>query len=388
MLTIAKTLNNAFMALGMGLSSIGVMGSSIINYPTSTNGNLNVKGVVTKRFSGSLTLPIFFYTGVDYDSPIEEVLYIIADSSLGSFDYGGSLDLQADNLLTKTFPVTTSMQESTPYLSNFSFLGLYSGNPSSYRKYIFDFQNCYLTSSLTAFSNYSFAVDCKLEKTLSSSGNSARFNCLLKLTAIELGSAQSDWITDNLAYSISASMPVVDFSSAAYGGDFSCRRVGTVREQNYISGAYGGSESNYANTDSSVLLDCFKQVSIASISDSTNVFVYMPITINFEFSQVVSISDNDSYLKGYNQGKTDGYNIGYKDGENVGYNNGKSEVVDDALEETGFLGLFNAVLGAPSKVIGESLNFELFGINFASLTFTLITISLIVFVISVFLKKV
>lgn len=117
-------------------------------------------------------------------------------------------------------------------------------------------------------------------------------------------------------------------------------------------------------------------------------YCYLSLSITLLYQVGVSSSINNySYKQGYDNGYQKGYEQGNNDGYTTGYDNGKKIAVDNALEETGLLGLFNAILSAPTQIIGNSLNFELFGVNFANVAFALITISLIVMVVSFFLKK-
>lgn len=111
--------------------------------------------------------------------------------------------------------------------------------------------------------------------------------------------------------------------------------------------------------------------------------------LNFSFS-VSNISNVDTslaYNQGYEKGKNDWYQQGKKDGEKIGYDKGHLDGMNEDFTNNALINLFDSILSAPVKIIQNSLNFELFGVNFANLAFGIITISMIVFVISFFVGK-
>lgn len=100
-----------------------------------------------------------------------------------------------------------------------------------------------------------------------------------------------------------------------------------------------------------------------------------------------SVSSDLAYSQGYNTAKNEWYQKGKVDGEKIGYDKGKADAANDNFANDALISLFDSVLSAPVKIIQNSLNFELFGVNFASLAFGVITIAMIVFVISFFIGK-
>lgn len=80
---------------------------------------------------------------------------------------------------------------------------------------------------------------------------------------------------------------------------------------------------------------------------------------------------------GYNEGYTNGNNAGYEQGKNVGYYQGVS-----AEQENGsFFKLIYAVIDAPVSVISKTLNFDVLGVNIASLAASLVTLACLILVV-------
>lgn len=100
-----------------------------------------------------------------------------------------------------------------------------------------------------------------------------------------------------------------------------------------------------------------------------------------------SVNNNQAY----NQGKTDGMAIGYKqgyqNGKEDGYAEGYKQGTNDDFTNSALVNLFDSILKAPFTLLSEGLNFELFGINFGSLTFSIVTIALVALVISFLIGK-
>ena len=98
----------------------------------------------------------------------------------------------------------------------------------------------------------------------------------------------------------------------------------------------------------------------------------------------------DSYNEAYNTGKNDGYNAGKADGEALhvdDYKNGFSAGQTDAMNSTSSLkDMFFSIFSAPADLINGILDFDLFGINLASLVKTLITLTVTALIV-VFLIK-
>lgn len=374
-MSIMSTLNNAIASVGLALASVGATASTI-NYPSDyTTGNFNVNGVTSSRFNGSFQLPLFIPLSDTSDVLVNKAFYVCADSSLGAFSYNDTIT-SSENLVVN-FPYENSNYQNV----NFNYLYSNYDNSNSVASSLFDFHNCYLTYSLSSFKQFTFAYSLKIERVIS--GNFTRFYTTIKLLSVDIGTAQTNWL-QNLYYSFSADIASVSVVTSSIGDYPTLKRSVLITEQNYVNGSYSSNEFNYTDSDSNVLLSFYNSVRTSSITDT---YFYIPISFNFSLSQIISVSDNDSYLKGYNNGRNDGYDQGYSDGEKVGYENGKKIAVDNALEKTGFLALFNAVLGAPTQIIGNSLNFELFGINFSQVVFAIITVSLVAFVIGLLLKR-
>lgn len=84
--------------------------------------------------------------------------------------------------------------------------------------------------------------------------------------------------------------------------------------------------------------------------------------------------------QGYNNGFDAGYDEGYSDGNSNGYNEG--------LANTSLIDFVTALFRAPMEFIDGVLNFEIFGINFASAFKVLITMGIIAVVVTIVWKAV
>ena len=98
----------------------------------------------------------------------------------------------------------------------------------------------------------------------------------------------------------------------------------------------------------------------------------------------------DGYISGYNEGLTNGYNSGLVDGEALhvdDYKNGFAAGQTDAMNSTSSLkDMIFSIFSAPADLINGILDFDLFGINVASLVKTLITLAVTALIV-VFLIK-
>lgn len=107
---------------------------------------------------------------------------------------------------------------------------------------------------------------------------------------------------------------------------------------------------------------------------------------------------NSEYYKGYdigyNQGSNDGYDYGYDkgntDGYNSGYDSGYYKGKNDGIEMSGDINslpksFINALFSVPINMVKSLLNFEFFGINLFSFCTSLITLSLILWLIRKFM---
>lgn len=84
--------------------------------------------------------------------------------------------------------------------------------------------------------------------------------------------------------------------------------------------------------------------------------------------------------QGYNTGYEAGYDVGFGDGESVGYNEG--------LSNTSMVDFVTALFRAPMEFIDSVLNFEIFGINFATAFKVLVTMCIIGVVVTIVWKAV
>ena len=92
------------------------------------------------------------------------------------------------------------------------------------------------------------------------------------------------------------------------------------------------------------------------------------------------------YTAGYNAGASDNnvsYSDGYDAGYAVGYDTGKAEIQNSAST---FSSLFFNILDAPFDVIRGAFNFEIFGINVASVLLFFVSVAAIAFLLKFLLK--
>lgn len=119
----------------------------------------------------------------------------------------------------------------------------------------------------------------------------------------------------------------------------------------------------------------------------TGVSSNLRLFFDFSWFSVSSQDNTIAYSQGYESGKNQGYQQGKADGEKIGYDKGYNDGMNEDFTNNALINLFDSILSAPVKIIQNSLNFELFGVNFANLAFGIITIAMIVFVISYFVGK-
>lgn len=100
----------------------------------------------------------------------------------------------------------------------------------------------------------------------------------------------------------------------------------------------------------------------------------------------VTTSRSD-YDKGYDAGHDVGYDEGYAAGEEAGYSKGFSAGQTEAMNSNSTLkDLIFGIFSAPGELINGILDFDLFGINLASLVKTLLTLTVVALIV-VFLFK-
>lgn len=97
-----------------------------------------------------------------------------------------------------------------------------------------------------------------------------------------------------------------------------------------------------------------------------------------------NLSTSDSYNAGYNNGYDNGYKVGYDKGNTIGYNSGYNKGVESANNYS-FLGLIGAVVDAPVQALSGLLNFDLLGFNMFNFFTAILTASIIIFLVRLFL---
>lgn len=99
---------------------------------------------------------------------------------------------------------------------------------------------------------------------------------------------------------------------------------------------------------------------------------------------------NQGFIDGNAQGFDTGYNDGYREGSSVGYDNGfENGKIEGAIESNNysFFGLISAIIDAPVKILTSLFNFEFLGVNLWAFFTSILTISLVIFVIRKFMAK-
>ena len=91
------------------------------------------------------------------------------------------------------------------------------------------------------------------------------------------------------------------------------------------------------------------------------------------------IGSNNFYMSGYNDGYTNGHDAGYEEGYFNGYVNGQANTMNPEMF-TIFNGFLNVAM-IPVNVFLGIFNFEVFGINIASLVASIFSIAILVIVI-------
>lgn len=104
----------------------------------------------------------------------------------------------------------------------------------------------------------------------------------------------------------------------------------------------------------------------------------------------LDITDNQIYQQGYNNGLSDNqeniYNNGYNTGFDAGFEDGKITGVVEANDYS-FFSLFGAIFDAPVTMFTSLLNFNFLGINLWAFVTSLLTLSAILFVIKLFIRR-
>lgn len=132
----------------------------------------------------------------------------------------------------------------------------------------------------------------------------------------------------------------------------------------------------------------------ASGNQSTYFIIRLPssdlpvhvIQILKHYGAEVTTSRSD-YDKGYDAGHDAGYDEGYAAGGEAGYSKGFSAGQTEAMNSNSTLkDLIFGIFSAPGELINGILDFDLFGINLASLVKTLLTLTIVALIV-VFLFK-
>lgn len=100
------------------------------------------------------------------------------------------------------------------------------------------------------------------------------------------------------------------------------------------------------------------------------------------YDEGLEAGNSSGYQRGYAAGSADGYDRGYEKGDKAGYDRGYSEgtLKADRGAQIDIASVVTAVPVGVKNFISNSFGFELFGLNIAGLLFTLIALSLTVFV--------
>ena len=112
--------------------------------------------------------------------------------------------------------------------------------------------------------------------------------------------------------------------------------------------------------------------------------------VNYDMTPLLEGRYNIGYNMGFSDGEDSGYDIGYSVGEENGIKKGKTIGYKEYEDEKGasfkLKDLLFGIIDAPFNIIKSALNFEIFGINLSSVILSLISTSLVFFVIRFFMK--
>lgn len=177
-------------------------------------------------------------------------------------------------------------------------------------------------------------------------------------------------------------MPMLNTGDVAYPFQPFSKRVEMVDElydmsysEGYAQGHWEGLNKGYEN----------------GLRDGEN--TYYAKGVEYGYANGYEFGYNEGYYEGnwqglnagYENGKQEGYEMGhaqgYTDGFSVGTDYGEQQEVSENL-----IGVVDAIATAPATAIGTMLDFELFGVNLASLVFKLFTIIIILLIIGIFIK--
>lgn len=134
--------------------------------------------------------------------------------------------------------------------------------------------------------------------------------------------------------------------------------------------------------------------SFVSMSDWDTQMLNYLIDCGFELAVNPYPDTSSVYNDGYAQGHLEGYDEGYaaagdqaQQSYDQGYSDGYGDGQTEALNGTGTLKeMIFAIFSAPSELINGFLDFDLFGVNVASLVKTLLTISITALIVYGILK--
>lgn len=148
--------------------------------------------------------------------------------------------------------------------------------------------------------------------------------------------------------------------------------------------------SGTSSTSNSMVFGHFDRNGLVFDSEFTSCTFDYEMGISYYWACCITIIQADSsndYFRGYQAGKDDGYKKGFDEGKQVGYNEGRLDGGNLDFTNSAFMVLIDTVLQAPFTILKEGLNFDFFGINFASLTMSIITIALVALVVSFLIGK-
>lgn len=145
---------------------------------------------------------------------------------------------------------------------------------------------------------------------------------------------------------------------------------------------------------------CFVSFKYYDLNDNTfDIQIYSHDSIQLStrtyfFANPSLLTDNQYYNEGYNTGKSEGISIGenqgYSSGYNTGYDDGfETGKIEGVIESNdySFFGLISAIIDAPVTILTSLFNFNFLGVNLWAFFTSILTISLVIFVIRKFMAK-
>ena len=260
-------------------------------------------------------------------------------------------------------------------------------NNNYFFTYTSNFQNRFIHSSGTD-TNLVCIYDYKTQ-TLTLNGNTSRG----AFTWLELGSMY-DWLPNNYIGALSIRVKVLggsfvkgsNVSSSNYGN---CFTLGLTDENKFTETMSGNSFYAYSYFNNSggygIKTKFLNYHEIANVGNTPILFIYSQggcVFDNYKIKITLSVDNNATTSHAYELIEKSVYidETNY----DVAYNQGKADG-QKLADDFNLTSIFWEIIDAPFRLIGQALNFDFLGINFADTIKVILTLLIVVGVIKIFL---